>query len=249
MQVPDEVLLLILSYFPLPSLIRARGVCKLWRSVVPGSHIPAFRRGLMQLYLRLLDSPAFLPTRKPILSQRCPWNREAYLTQLSKELPDDFRCWVLEWPERAILGLVWPGLRHSRNMFSEPDLLCDSGTNILPINILNSVVFHSPSPHMMQAYMFSADLRGETGVALLIDDAFVDGYQRSRILLLTGVCKGVDMAGRVYRVAGVKGAMDTPIAMSWTEYLEQELAREETWLREHECESYCWLLFHVLMVV
>ncbi|EKM56192.1 uncharacterized protein PHACADRAFT_257272 [Phanerochaete carnosa HHB-10118-sp] len=234
MQVPDELLLLIVSYFPLTTLIRARGVCKLWRSVIPGSHIPTYRRSLVKLYLRLIDSPIFLPTRKQILDQRCYWSRETYLSQLPKELPDDFRCWVLEWPERAILGLVWPGLRHTRNMFSEADLLCDTGTNILPINILNSVAFHMPSPFMMQAYMYSTGLRGETGVALLIDDAFIDGYQKSRILLLSGRCKGVEMVGRVYQVAGVKGAMDTPIAKSWTEYLEQELSRQEAWQLQHE---------------
>lgn len=237
MQVPDELLLLIVSYFPLKSLIRARGVCRLWRSIIPGSHIPAFRRGLLELYLRLIASPVFLPSRKQILAQRCYWSRDAYLAQLPAGVPDDFRCWVLEWPERALLGLVWPGLRHSRNMFSEADLFCDTGTNILPISILNSVAFNKPEPCMMQAYMYTADLRGEVGVALIIDDAFIDGYQRSRILLLSGRCKDVDMSGRVYQVAGVKGAMDTPIARCWTEYLQQELSRQERWFLEHECRS------------
>ncbi|GJE88228.1 F-box protein [Phanerochaete sordida] len=235
MQVPDELLLLIVSYFPLPTLIRARGVCRLWRSVIPGSHLPAFRRGLLELYLRLLASPVFAPTRKAVLAQRCYWSRAAYLAQLPPALPADFRAWVTEWPERALLGLVWPGLRHARNMFSEADLLGDTGTCILPIAILNSVAFHTPEPCMMQAYMYAPAARADAGVALLIDDAFIDGYQRSRILLLSGACKGADMAGRVYQVAGVKGAMDVPLAKSWTEYLNQELSRQEQWFRGHQC--------------
>lgn len=231
MDLPDELLLLILGHLPLTSLIVARGVCKLWRSLIPGSQIPAYRRRLLELYLRAIESPAFLSTRKDILARTFAFHRRAYVDSLPQDIPDDLRCWVLEWPERAVIGLLWPGIRYGRHAHSKADLLCDAGHAILSMTILNRIAFQSPEPGTMQAFMYFKDIEGESGAALLLDDAFVDGQQRSRVLLLNGMSEGVEMKGRVYRVDGVKGPMDSPVATSWTEYLHQELDREEIWLQ------------------
>ncbi|EKM56198.1 uncharacterized protein PHACADRAFT_29141 [Phanerochaete carnosa HHB-10118-sp] len=231
MDLPDELLLIILSHLPLTSLIASRGVCKLWRTLVPGSQIPTYRRGLLELYLRAIDSPAFLATRKEILGRTHAFNRAAYIDSLPQGIPDDFRCWLHEWPERAVIGLLWPGVRDGRHAHSKPDLFYDTGHAILSMTIFNRIAFQSPLPGMMQAFMYFKDVEGESGAALLLDDAFVEGQQRSRVLLLSGTCEGAEMKGRVYNVDGVKCPMESPVATSWTQYLQQELSREDLWLK------------------
>lgn len=229
MELPDELHMHIHQHLPLRALIAARGVCKLWRSLLPGSHLPAHRRGLLELYLRAIESPAFHASRKEVLARTHAFNRDAYAESLPGA-PADFACWLAEWPARAVLGLLWPGVRDGRHAHAEPTLVADAGHAILSMTILNRIAFGSPEPGLMQAFMFYQDVEGESGVALLLDDAFVGGRQRSRILLLSGTCEGVDMAGRIYMVDGVKCSMDSPVAMSWTEYLHQEIDREEQWL-------------------
>ncbi|KIP03875.1 hypothetical protein PHLGIDRAFT_129881 [Phlebiopsis gigantea 11061_1 CR5-6] len=230
----DEVLLHILSYLPLTSLIVARGVCKLWRSLIPGSHIPDYRRRLLELYLRALESPAFHATRKQVLAQLYPFNRNHFIARLPKSIPEDFRCWVLEWPERAVIGILWPGIRHARNPHSDADLIADRGTVMLSVSILNRLSFQPPAPGTITAVMPSRPVEGETGQALLLDDAFVKGWQTSKLLMLRGTFEGADLSGRVYQLGGTKGTLDKPVANSWTDYLTQELEREATWLRERE---------------
>ncbi|GJE88222.1 hypothetical protein PsYK624_043050 [Phanerochaete sordida] len=232
MDLPDELHMLILAALPLPALLAARGVCKLWRALVPGAHIPAARRGLLALYLRAAASPAFLATRKDVLARTHSWNRDAYLSRLPADLPEDFACWVREWPARAVLGLLWPGARTGRHAHAAPGLLSGAGHAILGMTILNRLAFDGGA-RAVHAHMFCADVRGASGAALLLDDAFVRGRQRSRVLVLDGACDGVEMAGRVYAVEGTSCAMDAPEAVSWTEFLHQELDREERWLASH----------------
>ncbi|KAF7342055.1 hypothetical protein MVEN_01792800 [Mycena venus] len=100
----NEVLLQILPHCPLKSLISARGVCALWRHLVPLAASPA-RRGLLDLYLRIIESPVFHITRSWLLERLHPFDREGYVNALleqHKYLPEDFRIWILEWPAKAM---------------------------------------------------------------------------------------------------------------------------------------------------
>lgn len=236
-ELPDEILLVIQSHLPLTGLIVARGVCKLWRSLIPGSHIPTARRSLLALYLRAIDSPAFTATRKTVLDQLYDFDRAAWLSRLHTDVPDEFRCWILEWPARAVIGAMWPAIRHTRNAHSEPDLFGDRGGVLMPMHILSGLQFQQPAPGTLVPYALWKDVEGDCGMGLLLDDANVEGWQRSRILVLSGSFEEKDMAGRVYEVDGTKADLQKPFAESWADFLYQELVREDSWLSERERES------------
>lgn len=232
MDLPDEILLHIQSFLPLTSLVAARGVCQLWRSVLPGSHIPTYRRDLLQLYLRALDSPAFVATRKLVDSRLKPFNRAHFLDSLPKDVPAEFACWVHEWPARAAIGAIWPGIHLFCDSHSGAELIKDRGRSLLSMAtpIWNHLLFDAPSPGYVRAAP-GWGTTGSTGTALLLDDARIEGWQCSRLLVLSGRWDGADLAGKVYQIDGVQGRLDTPVAGSWVEYLTQELEREEAWLR------------------
>ncbi|TFK40405.1 hypothetical protein BDQ12DRAFT_576570, partial [Crucibulum laeve] len=111
--IPPEILLYMFSYFDLKSLIMGKGVCRLWRRLIPLSDIPSTRRAFLDLYMSCLEAPAFISTRPWLIDHLIPFNREAYIDTLQKQypaLPEDFVLWILEWPARAAIGCVWPGL-------------------------------------------------------------------------------------------------------------------------------------------
>lgn len=235
---PDEVLLLIQSHLPLASLIVARGVCKFWRSLIPGSHITPARHRLLSLYLHAIDSPAFHATRRTVLSHLYDFNRHAWLARLHTAVPDEFRTWILEWPERAVIGSLWPALKTGRHAYSEPDLFGDRGGVLMPMQILSGLAFQAPAPGTIVPYMMWRDVEGDCGIALLLDDANVEGWQRSRMLVLNGSFEGKDMSGRVYQVDGVRGSLQKAFANSWVDFLHQELEREDVWLQERQRERH-----------
>ena len=121
---PTELLLLVFSTLPLPSLIAARGVCSSWLSLIPSSSsspsfssdydIPPARHKLLTLYLRLVHSRSFALTRPHILPHLAPFDRAAFAARLPPTAPDEFRTWVLEWPARAVFAWMWPGLPRAR---------------------------------------------------------------------------------------------------------------------------------------
>jgi hypothetical protein len=111
-----ELLLETFQWLPLTSLIAAQGVNRQWRRLVPLADIFPARRALFDLYIDLLASPEFLPTRPAILEKLLPFDREAYVAFFRDHdcpLPDEFLLWVLEWPNKAVIGHIWPGLELS----------------------------------------------------------------------------------------------------------------------------------------
>lgn len=75
-------------------------------------------------------------------------------------------------------------------------------------------------------------------ITLLLDDAYVNGWQRSKMVVLSSPTSSADhpqsnITGRVYEIDGVKGRADQSLAFGWAEFLGQELDREERWLRQH----------------
>ncbi|KAJ7100022.1 hypothetical protein B0H15DRAFT_818401 [Mycena belliarum] len=110
---PNEILLQIFPQLTLKSLIAAHGVSKLWRHLAPIADISPPRRGLLDLYFNIIESPIFDQTRPWLLDNLTPFDREAYIDALLAQhdyLPDDFRIWILEWPAKAVIGCHWPGL-------------------------------------------------------------------------------------------------------------------------------------------
>ncbi|KAJ7574278.1 hypothetical protein C8J56DRAFT_1125512, partial [Mycena floridula] len=111
----------ILQHLTLISLIRARCVCQEWRNLALDSDLHPVRRQFYGIYLNLIDSPEFLASRQYVLKQldqgvqdrHEAFNRQGFIDAILKQhpyIPEDFAIWILEWPERAVIGSVWPNL-------------------------------------------------------------------------------------------------------------------------------------------
>ena len=128
---PNEVLLLFFAPSNLKTLIALRGVSTRWRHLISVAHIHPARRGLLEFYLRVINSPVFLPTRPHILQWLQNFNRQAFINSLPVSTPEDFKIWILEWPARAAIGWIWPGLR-GRPSSEPPDIAMSTrGMNVL----------------------------------------------------------------------------------------------------------------------
>ncbi|KAJ6467891.1 hypothetical protein C8R45DRAFT_1019384 [Mycena sanguinolenta] len=97
----------------LVSLIRSRCVDRAWRQMVLDADLPPVRRLLYELYLTVIDSAGFLSSRPRVLAQLRPFDRESYIAALRIQhgfIPPDFEVYILEWPVKSSVGMIWPGL-------------------------------------------------------------------------------------------------------------------------------------------
>ncbi|RYE11997.1 MAG: F-box protein [Rickettsiales bacterium] len=125
----------IFPYLDLTSLIKARTVCKEWRNV-DLANINSIRKLLLDLYLSIIDKKWFIKTRQDTYTKLISFDREKHLSTLKNldklrkynekdmwfqlrqknfanllvTVPLDYEMWVMEWPEKAVYGLLWPGL-------------------------------------------------------------------------------------------------------------------------------------------
>jgi hypothetical protein len=110
---PNEILLQIFSLLPLKSLITGRTVSQEWRRLIPLANINPIRRSFLDFYFTLINSPIFPQTRPWLLANLQPFDRQQYINDLTDQhpyIPEAFRMWILEWPAKAVIGCVWPGL-------------------------------------------------------------------------------------------------------------------------------------------
>jgi hypothetical protein len=110
---PNEILLHVFHFFPLKALIIGRTLSQDWRRLMPLADISPIRRSLLDFYLTLVSSPIFPQTRPWVLANLQPFDHQAYIDDLMRQhpyVPETFRVWILEWPARAVIGCVWPGL-------------------------------------------------------------------------------------------------------------------------------------------
>ncbi|KAI0695620.1 hypothetical protein BC835DRAFT_1345982 [Cytidiella melzeri] len=245
MDLPDEVHLAIQSHMTVSSLLISRAVCRLWHSLIPGSHIPPARLRLIHLYLRLVYSPAFHATRKDTLSRLQPFDAGRALSMIAKggvQVPEEFRVWLLEWPARAAFAGIWPGLRFQSDLHAdaasnsaEESLQKTGRTSLLNSDkpyILNQleVTSHSDSENpvtMRVSPPWASVPPSNRAVALVLDSTYFNGWQRSNMLVLSAPDPWKELIGRVYLVDGLQTRADHAFAHSWVDYLLQELEREE----------------------
>lgn len=129
-ELPNELLLRIFANLDLQSLITARCVDQRWRALVPFAEMGDARKSMLDFYIDLSVSPTFHKTRDWVKKNLKPFDRKQYISRLLEQypsLPDDFRLWVLEWPEKAVIGGVWPGLPRRRYSKKSAD-----GVNVIP---------------------------------------------------------------------------------------------------------------------
>ncbi|KAJ3517295.1 hypothetical protein NLJ89_g601 [Agrocybe chaxingu] len=109
----NEILLRIFSELELPGIIASRGTCQKWRHLVPYTQFLPIRRAMLEFYDELVATPLFHQTRPWVLANLQKFDRQTYLNKLLHQypsVPEDFSCWVLEWPARATVAFSWPGL-------------------------------------------------------------------------------------------------------------------------------------------
>ena len=221
MDLPDEVHLAIQSHMTLTTLLTARAVCRLWNSTIPGSHIPSPRLHLLHLYLRLIRSPAFHATRKDTLKRLEPFDRTRALGMLGKggvDLPDEFRLWLLEWPERAAFGNIWPGLKcqladGDAETFKTPTRsLLHSRADFIVQQLevsTSSDEEGNPLTELQVSPPWASVTPAKRVTALVLDDTYVNGWQRSNMLLLSAPGTSKELIGRVYQVDGTQVRSDS----------------------------------------
>ncbi|KAF4611497.1 hypothetical protein D9613_003663 [Agrocybe pediades] len=109
---PNELLLLIFSFLELKPYIISHGVCKKWKQLLPLADIHPIRRRMFDLFYHMLDHPRFLDTRPWSLKTLQPFDRKAYIDALLSQypaVPEEFRLWIMEWPDRMVPFGMWPG--------------------------------------------------------------------------------------------------------------------------------------------
>lgn len=215
---PNELLLLIFPYLPLQALIACTGVARLWRHLAPLSALDPTRRSLFELYHEITASPAFLPTRATILPHLRPFDRAAYVAQLPAGISAEFRLWLLEWPARATVACIWPGLDAAFAMSSDA-FACRKGAS-------NGLLV--PDVRTMTLDLCG----GVTSVSCL--KVYDEGNGWVHWLVLSGAVEGDDLGGAVYskaleRSGGYSGFLE---ADGWSAYLLAELETEQRQLQE-----------------
>ncbi|KAF4611668.1 hypothetical protein D9613_003688 [Agrocybe pediades] len=110
---PNELLLHIFSFLELKSYLISRAVCKKWQMLLPHAEVHPIRRRMLKLFEHMLQAPKFLETRPWILDNLRHFDRQAYIEGLLDQypaIPEEYRLWILEWPEKMVVYALWPGL-------------------------------------------------------------------------------------------------------------------------------------------
>ncbi|KAL4248775.1 hypothetical protein ABKN59_008354 [Abortiporus biennis] len=150
---PDEILLMLFTFLPLKSLISSRGVCKLWRSLIPSASLNSSRRRLLHFFLRAVHQdnrtiPFPDKIQHNIISRQLHnFDRSTYLQRLPIGLPSDFETWIFEWPIKAVIGGIWPGLKYPVRYHHRPQ------------NCLETIV---EAEHLVEVVLVSPDADAET---------------------------------------------------------------------------------------
>lgn len=216
---PNELLLMVFPHLPLQALIAARGVNHKWRQLAPISDINPIRRRLLHLYDQFITSPAFHVTRPFIQPHLCSFDRTSYVSALPESTPADLKMWLLEWPGRAAIACLWPGLDSKFNM-SEDIFAHRRGTR----NCLVS----RPSVRRFDLALWG----GHAHVSAL--EVFDEGNGWKHWVILEGVHRGKDLRGCVYsKIRGEDGAPgygEYLEAEGWLTYLQTEVQQEQSQL-------------------
>jgi hypothetical protein len=112
-EISPEIVSEIVSHLPLTSLVRALGVSRRWRATPLLPPIHPIRQSLYNLFLEALCSPGLAKAQHWIDLHLTSFDREHYVACLRQQydcIPPEFEMWILEWPARAAIGFVWPGL-------------------------------------------------------------------------------------------------------------------------------------------
>ncbi|KAI0782073.1 hypothetical protein C8Q75DRAFT_535924 [Abortiporus biennis] len=254
MRIPVELILLILSFADLKTLIHCQGVSSHWRNLIlhTQNDIPPARIKLLHFYNKLVKSQVFYYTRPYILPHLNKFDRQLYVSRLppsTSTTPDEFKTWILEWPDKAVIGWLWPGLsgKHANVDSDIPGFSLDKrGINLLQPSIrfqggplVSEDIFLDPRSErfdmlylsMMGAVGWESALWSEIGSDILEVNLLpirrITTDDRS-VALVVG--SGRSKGGNQVVVGGLHKmgyCMTECLEMSWVDYLEEELLEEE----------------------
>ena len=218
---PNELLLMIFPLLPLQPLIAVRAVNHKWRHLALLSDINPTRRKLLALYDQFVASPAFHVTRPIIEPHLCSFDRNAYVSALPEATPEDFKMWLLEWPARAAIACLWPGLDSKFNMSEDIFVSRRDKRNLLV-----------PRPQVRRHDL--ALFGGHAHVSAL--EILDEGNGWKHWVILDGEHDGKDLRGHVYSKVrgedGEDGYGEFLEADGWLRYLQAEISTEQEVLEE-----------------
>ena len=231
------------------SLIAARGVCLLWRTSVASANLHPTRRKLLDLYLRVMRSRAFLATRRHILPHLVPFDRQEFLADLPATTPEEFQTWILEWPARAIFEWIWPGLPGTcpyPPIF--PDIMSHGDHNALPNDPTQRLRLFNPDngeslwtfeglPYKSEIWSGAAHGLQEMEVELLPLTSRAGRFFPSKLeffgLVVSSPLKSHQMNSVVYWSEAFNTSEEIP--GGWVEFLTNDLDRQEVEASEDQC--------------
>ncbi|KIP04597.1 hypothetical protein PHLGIDRAFT_129412 [Phlebiopsis gigantea 11061_1 CR5-6] len=193
---PTELHLLIIPHLYLSELISARDTCHLWRELILVAPLPLHRRKLLCLYDTLSSIPAFQVSRRLARTHVRPGfgapQRQGYVDALPQNASEEFKSWILEWPEDAVVGALWPALQPSYNMSEEIfTYRCDIANRIAATSFV-------PTTHTLMFSLFSGNGSGPASVIAL--PLFDEGNGWTHWVVLSGEQETVDTRGKKRRV-------------------------------------------------
>lgn len=119
---PLEIQLQIASHLDLKALLALRGTNRYWRWFIEACRHDALtvhptRGRLLDLWDEWVAKRSFEESRHAVVARLEDWDREKYLEGLpavgpgNGEARAEFEMWAREWPAKAAVGGVWPGMK------------------------------------------------------------------------------------------------------------------------------------------
>ncbi|KAJ6600021.1 hypothetical protein DFH09DRAFT_901848 [Mycena vulgaris] len=228
--IPNEIFLQIFPHLCLKSIIAAHGVSQLWRRLLNASDIDSTRRELWSLYRSFVNSTAFLESHPWTLEHLQSFDRQAYVDALLNQhdhLPHSFLLYLLEWPAKAVISCLWPGLPqcYFDSCDGADDIELPRGCNFLsclPPSVLkrpgNSPAVHSFLPPLVHTVTYT----GFDAVGMPVRQdlpAFLvwEEYQMSWLIL-----ESSEFEGQVWNLCGSTYSDDDEeirVDANWIEFL------------------------------
>ncbi|EKM56181.1 uncharacterized protein PHACADRAFT_257264 [Phanerochaete carnosa HHB-10118-sp] len=203
---PIELHLVVLSFLPLPALLAARNTCQHWRHLVPLAPLPHTRRKLLCLFDTLCTIPSFEVSRRTakghLQSDFGDAARRSYVASLPKDTGDEFKTWILEWPDDAVVAALWPALDKSYNM--------SNTTFPHRLDICNRMPTpsYAPQTHTLSLSLYAERGCGPANVVAL--PLFDEGNGWTHWVVLSGEQEMLDARGKNTRI-DLRGAVFSKI--------------------------------------
>jgi hypothetical protein len=171
--------------------------------------------------MTVINSPWFLQTRPWVLENLQPFDREAYVAALLVQynrLPEAFELWLLEWPARAIIGGIWPGLPwdHMKDGDVDNVKVLDGVNWLAPTTVqVSAITFTIPDCETQYDFLPVILIRSHvTNIWLILDDD-EDEREKGTLKLRNKVFSLYARANHLYDETGNSGPSCDVVDNDW----------------------------------